>query len=94
MIIKNKFNSTKIIFGNNQRSNLLKLIKKKTVLIVCSKRTKREISLDKNFSFLKNNKVLWINDVTPNPSLTYLEKKKNLLKIENLILLLQLVEGV
>jgi len=76
MIIKNKFNSTKIIFGNNQRSTILKIIKKKTALIVCSKRTKREIILDKNFSFIKTNKVLWIDDVTPNPTLTYLEKKK------------------
>ena len=76
MIIKNKFNSTKIIFGNNQRSTILKIIKKKTALIVCSKRTKREIILDKNFSFIKTNSVLWIDDVTPNPSLTYLEKKK------------------
>ena len=76
MIIENKFNSTKIIFGNNQRSTVLKIIKKKTALIVCSKRTKREIILDKNFSFIKTNKVLWIDDVTPNPSLTYLEKKK------------------
>ena len=76
MIIENKFNSTKIIFGNNQRSTVLKIIKKKTALIVCSKRTKREIILDKNFSFIKTNRVLWIDDVTPNPSLTYLEKKK------------------
>lgn len=76
MIIENKFNSTKIIFGNNQRSTVLKIIKKKTALIVCSKRTKREIILDKNFSFIKTNKVLWIDDVTPNPSLIYLEKKK------------------
>ena len=76
MIIENKFNSTKIIFGNNQRSTVLKIIKKKTALIVCSKRTKREIILDKNFSFIKTNSVLWIDDVTPNPSLTYLEKKK------------------
>ena len=75
MIIENKFNSTKIIFGNNQRSTVLKIIKKKTALIVCSKRTKREIILDKNFSFIKTNRVLWIDDVTPNPSLTYLEKK-------------------
>ena len=52
MIIENKFNSTKIIFGNNQRSTVLKIIKKKTALIVCSKRTKREIILDKNFSFI------------------------------------------
>ena len=29
MIIKNNFNKTKIIFGNNSRSNLAKLIKKK-----------------------------------------------------------------
>lgn len=29
MIIKNKFNSTKIIFGNNKRAILSKLIKKK-----------------------------------------------------------------
>ena len=80
MIIKNKFNSTKIIFGKNQRSNLLKIVKKKKLLIVCSKRTKREISLDRNFSFIKNNKVFWVDDVKPNPSLVYLEKKKNFFK--------------
>ena len=75
MIIKNKFNKTKIIFGNNTRSYLAKLIKKKIVLIVCSKRTKKIIITDKNFNFIKNNKVLWIDDVSSNPSLHYLEKK-------------------
>ena len=59
MIIENKFNSTKIIFGNNQRSTVLKIIKKKTALIVCSKRTKREIILDKNKSYIKNKKKIF-----------------------------------
>ena len=75
MIIKNKFNKTKIIFGNNTRLHLSKLIKKKIILIVCSKRTKKIIITDKNFNFIKNNKVLWIDDVSSNPTLDYLEKK-------------------
>ena len=75
MIIKNDFNSTKIIFGLNQRAVLSKLIKKKIVLIVCSKRAKKEILKDKKLTFIQNNKIFWIDDVRANPSLTYLEKK-------------------
>ena len=86
MIIKNKFNKTKIIFGNNTRSNLSKLIKKKIVLIVCSKRAKKEIIIDEKLNFFRNNKVSWIDDVLPNPSLDYLEKKTNFLKKEILII--------
>jgi alcohol dehydrogenase len=80
MLIKNKFNKTKIIFGNNTRSNLAKLIKKKNVLIVCSKRAKKEIIIDEKLNFIKNNKVFWIEDVQPNPTLDYLEKKNKLFK--------------
>jgi alcohol dehydrogenase len=80
MIIKNNFNKTKIIFGNNSRSYLAKLIKKKKVLIVCSKRAKKEIIIDDKLNFIKNNKVFWIYDVLPNPTLDYLEKKNKFLK--------------
>jgi len=80
MIIKNKFNKTKIIFGNNSRSHLAKIIKKKRVLIVCSKRAKKLIIADDKLNFIKNNKVLWIEDVQPNPALNYLEKKNKFLK--------------
>lgn len=80
MIIKNKFNKTKIIFGNNSRSYLAKLIKKKKILIVCSKRAKNEIIIDDKLNFIKNNKVFWIDDVLPNPALEYLEKKNKFLK--------------
>ena len=76
MIIKNNFNKTKIIFGNNTRSYLAKLIKKKKVLMVCSKRAKKKIIIDEKLNFIKNNKVYWIDDVIPNPGLDYLEKKK------------------
>jgi alcohol dehydrogenase len=75
MIIKNKFNKTKIIFGNNTRSYLANLIKNKIVLIVCSKRAKKEIILDEKFNFIKNNKTFWVDDVLPNPALDYLERK-------------------
>ena len=80
MIIKNKFNKTKIIFGKNSRAYLNKLIKKKKVLIVCSKRAKKEIVIDEKLTFIKNNKVLWIDDVLPNPQLDYLEKKNKFFK--------------
>jgi phosphonate metabolism-associated iron-containing alcohol dehydrogenase len=80
MIIKNKFNKTKIIFGNNTRSYLSKLIKKKIILIVCSKRTRNEILQDKKLNFIKNNKVFWVDDVLPNPALDYLEKKNKFFK--------------
>jgi alcohol dehydrogenase len=83
MIVKNKFNKTKIIFGNNTRSYLAKLIKKKNVLIVCSKRAKKEIIIDEKLNFIKNNKVFWINDVLPNPALDYLEKKNKFFKKNN-----------
>jgi alcohol dehydrogenase len=83
MIIKNNFNKTKIIFGNNSRSNLAKLIKKKKVLIVCSKRAKKKIIIDEKLNFFRNNKVFWIDDVLPNPSLDYLEKKKKFFKKRN-----------
>jgi phosphonate metabolism-associated iron-containing alcohol dehydrogenase len=80
MIIKNNFNQTKIIFGNNSRSYLAKLIKKKKVLIVCSKRAKKDIIIDEKLNFIKNNKVFWIDDVLPNPALDYLEKKNKFFK--------------
>jgi phosphonate metabolism-associated iron-containing alcohol dehydrogenase len=80
MIIQNKFNKTKIIFGNNTRSYLTKLIKKKNVLIVCSKRAKKEIIIDDKLNFMKNNKVFWIDNVVPNPELDYLEKKNKFCK--------------
>ena len=83
MIIKNEFNSTKIIFGLNQRAALSKLIKKKIVLIVCSKRAKKEIVKDKKLTFIQNNKIFWIDDVRANPSLTYLEKKNTNFKQRN-----------
>lgn len=80
MIIKNKFNKTKIIFGNNTRAYLTQLIKKKKILIVCSKRAKKEIIIDKKFNFIKNNRVFWITDVLSNPALNYLEKKNKTFK--------------
>jgi alcohol dehydrogenase class IV len=83
MIIKNNFNSTRIIFGYNQRSILSRLIKKKIVLIVCSKRAKKKIIKDKKLTFIRNNKILWIDDVSSNPSLTYLEKKNKNFKKTN-----------
>jgi alcohol dehydrogenase len=83
MIIKNKFNKTKIIFGNNTRSSLAKLIKKKNVLIVCTKRAKKEIIIDEKLNFFSNNKVFWIDDVLSNPSLDYLEKKNKIFKKRN-----------
>ena len=83
MIIKNNFNKTKIIFGNNTRSSLAKLIKKKNVLIVCSKRAKKEIIIDEKLNFFSNNKVFWIDDVLSNPSLDYLEKKNKIFKKRN-----------
>ena len=83
MIIKNKFNKTKIIFGNNSRSSLAKLVKKKNVLIVCSKRAKKEIIIDEKLNFFRSNKVFWIDDVLSNPSLDYLEKKNKIFKKRN-----------
>lgn len=80
MIIKNKFNSTKIIFGNNKRAILSKLIKKKNLLIVCSKRGRNKIIFDKKLSFINNNNIFWIDDVTSNPSLKYLQNKTKVLK--------------
>jgi len=80
MIVKNNFNKTKILFGNNSRTYLAKLIKKKNVLIVCSKRTKKEIIIDEKLNFIKNNKVFWISDIQPNPALDYLEKKNKSFK--------------
>jgi len=83
MIIKNQFSKTKIIFGKNKRSYLTKLIKKKNILIVCSKRAKKEIILDKKLNFIKNNKVFWLDDVIANPEVVYLEKKKKFFKKKN-----------
>jgi len=80
MIIKNKFNKTKIIFGNNFRFYLNKLIKKKKILIVCSKRNKKKIIKDENLNFIKNNKVFWVDDVLSNPTLDYLENKNKFFK--------------
>ena len=80
MIIKNEFSKTRIIFGNDKRLYLSKLIKKKNILIVCSKRGKKKIILDKKLSFIKNNRVFWIDDVISNPTVGYFEKKNKYLK--------------
>ena len=71
-MIKNPFNSTKIIFGEGHRVKIKKIIKKKNLLIVCSERGKKEILNDKKFDFLKNNKISWIDSVKPNPSIKFI----------------------
>ena len=71
-MIKNPFNSTKIIFGEGHRVKIKKIIEKKNLLIVCSERGKKEILNDKKFDFLRNNKISWIDSVKPNPSIKFI----------------------
>ena len=52
------------------------------MLIVCSKRARKEIILDKKLNFIENNKIYWVDDITPNPSLLYFENKKKNFKVK------------
>lgn len=74
MIIRSKFHKTKIIFGKDKRFIICKLIKKKNILVICSKRAKKEILSDEKFDLIKRNKIFWIDNVTSNPSVAYIDK--------------------
>ncbi len=77
---ENKF--TKIIFGNSNRKKINRIINsKKKILLVCSKRGKKEIYQDKQFNFVKKNKIVLVDQITPNPSIILI--KSILKKIKN-----------
>lgn len=64
-------NLTKIIFGKKKRKFINNIIKSnKKILIICSKRGKKEILKDECFNFLKKNEIFWVNNITPNPTTT------------------------
>jgi len=74
--------NTKIIFGDGKRKLINSIIKsKKRILLICSKRGKKEIYNDKNFSFLNKNNIYLLDRITPNP--TIIQIKKIIKKIKN-----------
>lgn len=79
----NSFNKkTKIIFGNGKRKIINSIVKsKKKILLICSKRGKKEIYKDKNFSFINKNNIYLFDETTPNP--TIIEIKKIIKKLKN-----------
>ena len=89
MIVNTDNKYTKIIFGNSKRKNINKIINsKKNILLVCSKRGKKEIYNDKKFNFINKNKIFLIDEITPNPSIIQIKSILKKLKIKDLILLL------
>lgn len=66
---------TKIIFGNGKRKFINSVIKSnKKILLICSKRGKKEIYRDKNFSFINKNNISLLDGITPNPTIIQIEK--------------------
>lgn len=64
-------NFTKIIFGQKKRKLINNIVKSKNkILIICSKRGKKEILKDKNLNFSEKNEIFWINNIRPNPTIT------------------------
>lgn len=82
-MINNPFNKiTKIIFGNGKRKLINKIItSKKNILLICSKRGKKEIYKDKSFTFINKNNIYLIDEITPNP--TILQIKSIIKKTKN-----------
>ena len=63
---------TKIIFGNNKRFCLKKIIKNSSkILIVCSNRTKKIFLRQNKFNIQNSCKIFWINNIENNPSLIF-----------------------
>ena len=78
--MKNNINKTKIIFKTGSRKYLDKIVKKESILIVCTNNGKKRILQDKKFKFLKNLDITWISDVMPNPNIKYFNSINNKLK--------------
>ena len=73
----------KTIFGNSSRKKLINFLnlKKKNILIVCSKNGKKKILNDKKLNFLNNFNLFFFDKVKNNPDVENLKKisfkKKN-----------------
>lgn len=74
--------NTNIIFGDGKRKFINSIVKsKKRILLICSKRGRKEIYKDKNFSFLNKNNIYLLDGITPNP--TIIQIKRIIKKIKN-----------
>lgn len=72
-------NPVKIIFGNKARESLISFISNKKVLIVTSNRGR--LYIEKELPTITDcNKVTWIDNISPNPTLIDLQLNINLLK--------------
>ena len=76
----NKINRTKIIFKQNSRKILKKILNNQKSLIVCTKNGKKRIQSDTQLKFLKTIDLIWISNVKSNPSLINLEQIKKKIK--------------
>ena len=91
--MKNNINKTKIIFKTGSRKYLDKIVKKKSILIVCTNNGKKRILQDKKFKFLKNLDITWISDVMPNPNIKYFNSINNKLKKKKIELIIAVGGG-
>lgn len=76
----NEINKTKIIFKENSRTKLYRILNNKKSLIVCTKNGKKRIQNDKELKFLKKIDIIWISNVKSNPSIIDLKQIKKKLK--------------
>ena len=70
----NEINKTKIIFKENSRTKLYRILNNKKSLIVCTKNGKKRIQNDKELKFLKKIDIIWISNVKSNPSIIDLKQ--------------------
>ena len=72
------YNPVKVFFGVGCRYELTQIFSDKRLLVVCSKRGRSQFEQDLLLSKLvQKNHVLWVDSVTENPGLTYLQKEKD-----------------
>ena len=76
----NKINRTKIIFKQNSRKILKRILNNQKSLIVCTTNGKKRIQNDTQLKFLKTIDLIWISNVKSNPSIINLEQIKKKIK--------------
>jgi alcohol dehydrogenase len=79
------YNPVKVHFGVGCRIQITKLFENKNLLIVCSKRGRVQFEQDAILSdLLVKNNVIWMDSVTENPGLSYLQQERNRLRTQTI----------
>ena len=75
------YNPVRLRVGRECRKDLVKSLEKQTILLVTSMRGRKQIEQDRFLAdLLKTSEVTWIDGVTENPGLDFLEGQISLLK--------------